>query len=111
MSRVTLQSTVVASERQVSSDLGGEAVILQLESGVYHGLNAVGAAIWALLREPKSVEEIQKAILADFAVDAERCQRDVLALLRQLEAEGLIEVLNAKRDERNHLRTLDVGDR
>ncbi len=100
MSRVTLHSTVVASERQVSSDLGGEAVILQLESGVYHGLNEVGAAIWALIREPKTVEEIQKAILAEFAVDAERCQRDVLKLLRQLEAEGLIEVLNTAPDER-----------
>ena len=111
MSRVTQQSTVVASERQVSSDLGGEAVILQLESGVYHGLNEVGAAIWALLREPKRVEEIQKAIVADFAVDAERCQRDVLALLRQLEAEGLIEVLDSGRDERDDARTLDASDR
>jgi hypothetical protein len=69
-------------------------VILQLESGMYHGLNAVGAAIWALLREPRSVEEIQQAILAEFAVDAERCQRDVMALLSKLEAEGLIEVLD-----------------
>ncbi|HZI26965.1 MAG TPA: PqqD family peptide modification chaperone [Gemmatimonadaceae bacterium] len=105
MSRVTQQSTVVASERQVSSDLGGEAVILQLESGVYHGLNAVGAAIWALLREPRTVEEIQESILAEFAVDAERCQRDVLALLRELEAAGLIEVLDAGRDKRNDART------
>jgi hypothetical protein len=94
MSRVTLQSTVVASKHQVSSDLGDETVILQLESGMYHGLNAVGAAIWALLREPRSVEEIQQAILAEFAVDAERCQRDVMALLSKLEAEGLIEVLD-----------------
>jgi hypothetical protein len=111
MSRVTQQSTVVASERQVSSDLGGEAVILQLESGVYHGLNEVGAAIWALLREPRTVEEIQEAILAEFAVDAERCQRDVLSLLRGLEAEGLIEVLDAGRDKRDDTRTQDAADR
>ena len=111
MSRVTQQSTVVASERQVSSDLGGEAVILHLESGVYHGLNAVGAAIWALLREPRKVEEIQEAILAEFAVDAERCQRDILALLRAFEAEGLIEVVDAAPDERDAPRTLDAADR
>jgi len=111
MSRVTQQSTVVASERQVSSDLGGEAVILHLESGVYHGLNAVGAAIWTLLREPRTVGEIQEAILAEFAVDAERCQRDVLALLRQFEAEGLIELLDAGRDTRDDARTQDASDR
>ena len=111
MSRVTPKSTVVASERQVSSDLGGEAVILHLESGVYHGLNAVGAAIWGLLREPREVEEIQEVILAEFAVDAERCQRDVIALLRQFEAAGLIEVLDAGREERDDARTLDGTDR
>src|SRR5687767_14411248 len=110
MSRVTQHSTVVASERQVSSDLGGEAVILHLESGVYHGLNAVGAAVWGLLREPRAVEEIQEAILAEFAVDAERCQRDLIALLRQFEAEGLIEVLDAGRGERDDARTLDATD-
>lgn len=111
MSRVTQQSTVVASERQVSSDLGGEAVILQLDSGVYHGLNAVGAAIWALLREPRRVEEIQQAILAEFAVDAERCQKDVLALLREFEAEGLMNVLDADRDERDDARTPNAETR
>jgi hypothetical protein len=94
MSRVTEQSAVVASPRQVSSDLGGEAVILHLESGVYYGLNEVGAAIWALLREPKGVVEIQESIQAEFAVDAERCQKDVIAILRQFEADGLIEVLD-----------------
>ena len=108
MSRVTQQSTVVASKRQVSSDLGDEAVILQLESGVYHGLNAVGAAIWALLREPISVAKIQEAILAEFAVDAERCQKDVMTLLRQLEAEGLIEVLDSGPDD---ARTLNAVGR
>lgn len=111
MSRVTQQSIVVASERQVSSDLGGEAVILQLESGVYFGVNAVGAAVWALLREPRSVEEIQEAILKEFAVDAERCQREVLALLRELEAEGLIEVLAARNDGRDNGGTLNAADR
>lgn len=103
MSRVTEQSAVVASPRQVSSDLGGEAVILHLESGVYYGLNAVGAAIWALIREPRGVEEIEQAILAEFAVDAERCQKDVIALLRQFEADGLIEVLDGG-DGRNDAR-------
>lgn len=111
MSRVTEHSTVVASVRQVSSDLGGEAVILQLESGVYYGVNAVGAAIWALVREPRTVNEIQEAILAEFAVDAERCLKDVMAILRQFETEGLIEVLDAGRNGRDDARSLDAADR
>ena len=110
-SRVTQQSTVVASERQVSSDLGDEAVLLHLESGVYYGLNAVGAAIWALVREPRRVQEIQEAIVAEFAVDAERSQKDVMTILRKFEAEGLIDVLDAGPDERDDTRTPDAADR
>jgi hypothetical protein len=108
MSPVTQQSTVVATDRQVSSDLGGEAVILQLESGVYFGLNEVGAAIWALIREPRAVKEIEDAILAEFAVDAERCQQDVVAILQEFQAEGLIDVLDAAHDG---TRTLGAADR
>jgi hypothetical protein len=111
MSRVTQQSTVVASTNQVSSDLGGEAVILQVESGVYYGVNAVGAAIWSLLREPRTVQEIQDAILREFAVDAERCQKDVMAILRRFEAEGLIEVLDTGPDGSNDSRNMDAADR
>ena len=110
MSRVTQQSAVVASSRQVSSDLGGEAVILHLESGVYFGLNEVGAAIWALLREPKVVGEIEQAILSEFNVDAERCQKDVIALLRQFEADGLIEVIDGG-DGRNDALMPHAADR
>jgi hypothetical protein len=111
MSPVTQQSTVVATDRQVSSDLGGEAVILQLESGVYFGLNEVGAAIWALIREPRAVKEIEDAILAEFAVDAERCQQDVVAILQEFQAEGLIDVLDAGHDEHDGTRTLGAADR
>ena len=92
MSRITEGSVIVATDRQVSSDLGGEAVILHLGSGVYFGLNSVGASIWALLREPRTVRELEKAVLAEYAVDAERCRSDILRLLRSLEAEDLVEV-------------------
>lgn len=111
MSPVTQQSTVVASERQVSSDLGGEAVVLHLESGVYYGLNEVGAAIWAFIREPRAVKEIQDRVMGEFAVDAERCQQDVVAILQEFQAEGLIEVLDAGPDESDGPRTLDAADR
>ena len=50
-------SSVVAVEGQVSSDLGGEEfAILNLKTGTYYGLDAVGARIWALLLEPRTVD-------------------------------------------------------
>jgi hypothetical protein len=40
-------STVVAAKDQVSCDLVGEAVILDMKSGIYYGLNPVGAEFGA----------------------------------------------------------------
>jgi hypothetical protein len=91
-SGVSLDSVVAASKNQVSSDLGGEAAILDLEAGVYYGLDEVGARIWELIQEPRSAREVRDALLAEYDVEPERCERDVLALLQELADAGLVEV-------------------
>jgi hypothetical protein len=85
---------VVVVKDQVSANLAGEAVILNLKSGIYYGLDEVGARIWSLIQQPKSVDEIVAGLLAEYQVEPERCQRDLLALLKQLAAANLIEVQN-----------------
>lgn len=83
-------SVVVAVPEQVSCDLAGEAAVLGLKSGTYYGLNAVGARIWSLLQQSRTVGEIRDAILAEYEVEPRRCEEDLFALLDQLAAEGLI---------------------
>jgi len=85
-------SIVVAAKDQVSTDLAGEAVILSLESGVYYSLDAVGARIWSLIEEPRTLNEIRDAILEEYEVEPDRCERDIVALLEQLADAGLIEI-------------------
>jgi hypothetical protein len=92
--KVSDDSSVVATKEQVSSDLAGEAVILNIKSGVYYGLNAVGARIWNLIQEQKTVKEVRDTILAEYDVEPEQCDRELLEILQQLESEGLIEVKN-----------------
>ena len=87
-------SVVVATKDQVSCDLAGEAAILNIKSGVYYGLNPVGARIWNLMQQPRKVAEIQDEITNEYEVEPERCARDLVALLEKLFAEGLIEVTN-----------------
>jgi hypothetical protein len=89
---VSGDSTVVAAKDQVSSDLGGEVAILDLKAGVYYGLDAVGARIWSLIQEPRTVNEIRDILLEEYEVEPERCERDLLALLQRLADEGIIEV-------------------
>ena len=86
----------MAVEGQVSSDLGGEVAILDLDSGLYYGLDEVGARVWELIRKPRVVEEIVGVILDEYDVGAEEGRGDVLALLRELADKGLVEVRDEK---------------
>jgi hypothetical protein len=89
---VSVGSSVVAAKDQVSSDLGGEVAILDLKGGTYYGLDLVGARIWGLLQEPRTVEEIRDVLLSEYEVEPDRCERDLLALLQRLADEKLVEV-------------------
>ena len=90
-----MQTTVVASANQVSSDLGDEVVILDLVSGVYHGLGSVGARAWWLVQQPARLETVRDQIVAEFDVEPARCEADLLALFGELKDKGLIECPSA----------------
>jgi hypothetical protein len=92
MPDISITSVVAATPRQTSVELGDEATVLHLDSWTYFGLNPVGARVWQLLREPRAVAEIRDALVAEYDVDADRCERDLLALLGDLLANQLIEV-------------------
>ena len=87
-----MSSSVVAANDQVSSDLGGEVAILHLKAGIYYGLETVGARIWSLIQEPRSVGEIRDILVSEYEVEPDRCESDLIALLQGLADEGLIEV-------------------
>ena len=80
---------------QVHADLGGEVAILDSNSGVYYGLDPVGARMWFLMLEEKTVGEIRTILMEEYEVDAAVLEGDILALLSELEAKGLIEVSHA----------------
>lgn len=75
--------------------MGGEVVILDLKSGMYYGVDVVGAKVWTLIEQPASLCAIREAIMSEYDVDAERCDRDILAFVKQMQAAGLVEVSNA----------------
>jgi hypothetical protein len=92
---LSLHTIVVATSEQVSCPLGEEAAILNLKNSVYYGMNPVGARVWDLLKQPKSVTELRDALLEEFEVDEVRCGGDLLALLETMRSEGLIEIRGA----------------
>jgi len=89
---MTYDSIVWVSPHQVSCDLDGGAAILNLQSGVYYGLDPVGTFIWKLLEKPCTIGGIRDTMLEHFEVDVDRCEADLFELLAKLVQEGLIEV-------------------
>jgi hypothetical protein len=89
---ITTRSVVTKAPEQVACDMGGEAVMLNMQSGVYYGTDDIGALVWNLLDEPRSVEAIRDTILEQYSVDADRCEQDLLAFLKEMEAAALVEI-------------------
>ncbi|MEW6754373.1 MAG: PqqD family peptide modification chaperone [Candidatus Latescibacterota bacterium] len=86
-----MERRMVASSEQVSSDLGGEVVILNVRKGVYCGLCGVGAHVWRLLQEPRRLADVRDALLQEYEVSPQRCEEELVALVRDLAREGLVE--------------------
>ena len=74
----------------VFRDLAGESVLLNLSTGTYFGLDAVGTRLWHLIAEHGSTALAIETLLAEYDVDGLRLQKDVEALIDQLLAKGLL---------------------
>ena len=93
---ISTNSRIVVSQDQVSCDLSGEAAILNLKAGVYYGLNTVGASIWKLIQEPRSIKEIRDALVEEYDVEPKRCEQDIFELLQELSTHELIQIVDEK---------------
>ena len=75
----------------ISRMLDGEAVVLDLNSGEYFGLNETGARIWELL-EQHDTSAIAETLAREFTVSPDEARAAVDTLLEQLLAKRLVEV-------------------
>jgi hypothetical protein len=90
VSHITDSTTLAAAGDLLTSEFGTELVILNLQDGVYYGLEDVGARIWSLLREPVTLGAIRDALVSEYDVDPARCEQDLRALVRTLVSKGLV---------------------
>jgi hypothetical protein len=70
----------------------GEAVILNLDSGIYFGLDSVGTRMWELLAEHGSTESAITPLLAAYDVEEKQLREDLDALARKLAEHGLVTI-------------------
>ena len=91
-----LKNTVIyRTPTAISSDLDGEAVILDMESGKYHSLDTTGTRVWELLEDKISFNDIVLKLMSEYSVEGQQCTTDVKEFINQLIDLGLVETDNS----------------
>ena len=85
-------SKVTTADNVLVRIIRSEAVLLNLKSEEYLGLNPVGTRMWTVLNESPSIEAAYESLLKEYEVDPETLRSDLEELLDQLVERGLVEV-------------------
>jgi hypothetical protein len=84
--RVRLPDDVLISRLQE------ESVILNLDSERYFGLDDVGTRFLSVLTASDSIEAAYQSLAEEYDVDGEVLRQDLVALIQNLQQQGIIEV-------------------
>ena len=71
MTNLNLEQKVIVSDDVLFQILGGETVLLNMETEQYFGLNEIGSKIWELISKEKLISEVLTELLNDVTAHAE----------------------------------------
>lgn len=80
----------VAADGLATAHLDDEAVLLDVNAGIYYGLNEVGARVMDLLQEPTSLGTLVDVMLTEYEIDREPLRQDLVAFLQAMTAQRLV---------------------
>ena len=89
---VSLDDSITIPDDVLFRELDGEAVLLNLKTGVYFGLNPMATRMWQLIAEGRPLARVLDTLLDEYEVDRGVLESDLLDLARQLCANGLGDV-------------------
>jgi len=92
MNHVSLDTSLVVPDDVLFRVLDGEAIILNLETGVYFGLDEVGTRLWALITASGTLRHAVDVMAGEYDVDRSALEGDVLELAGGLLEKGLVQV-------------------
>ena len=76
----------------LATEIDGELVMMDVENGHYYNLDPIGTKIWKALVEPVRVSDLCAALEAGYEAPPGMVRADVLRLLGELDARGLLRV-------------------
>lgn len=76
----------------IEAEIDGELVGLHVDNGTCYGFNSTATKIWGMIAEPRPLSSLREEMVATFDVDPQTCESDLLQVLRDLEADGLVDL-------------------
>jgi hypothetical protein len=92
MNQVSLDTPLVIPEDVIFRELDGEAVILNLATGMYFGLDEIGTRLWALVTESGTLRHAVDVMAREYEVERPTLEGDVLELAGRLMDKGLVQM-------------------
>ena len=89
---ISFTDRVAVPDGVLISHLQEESVILNLDSERYFGLDGVGTRMLSALSTSNSIGAAYELLLQEYDVDDEVLRRDLLSLVEQLAAQGLVSI-------------------
>lgn len=87
-------ASISARPHVVSTTAGGEAVILDPAASQYYSLDGVGEFVWGRLQGSVPLLDLRDAVVERYEVEPEVALADLKALLSELSAVGLVDVID-----------------
>lgn len=91
MPRISETTRLSRPDDVLDNQLGGEAVLLDLKTREYYGLDAVATSMWNAVTEVSTVRGAIDRLIADYDVSRPRLRRDLLCFVNDLADRGLLE--------------------
>jgi len=89
-----LPTTRIGRREFIAADVGNKHVLMNVENGIYIGLDAVGKGIWERLEEPQTIAKLCEDLQRVYEVlDQPIFEREVTDFLGNLRLHGLVEVI------------------
>lgn len=89
---ISLSSRVGIPENVLFRQLEDESVLLHLNKEMYYGLDDVGTRMWIVLAESESIREAFDVLTAEYDIEPDALEKDLIGLIEHLLNKGLLEI-------------------
>jgi transposase len=89
---ITSDTIVKVSNDVIVQELDGEAVLLDMKSEIYFGLDKIGTRIWTLLQTHGGLGPVTQTLLSEYEIGEQELQTHLLEFVEKLQSKGLVTI-------------------